>query len=158
VARCADTCFNSHAVEGIPVSARRTSTSGTVNRPPSPDPGTDPAAGASSALHKQNCDVILIEPWIYQRFEIRHSPYRIVTHGVTQTALGIVSGNRVGQSICEYEKESTTGNESCTSFILRVFWFSVKLRREESAEGEIPPCGRGFSRHEDLSSDLLWAA
>jgi hypothetical protein len=41
---------------------------------------------------------------------------------------------------------------------LVLFWFSVKLRREEAAEGEIPPCGRGFSRHEDLSSDLLWAA
>jgi hypothetical protein len=39
-----------------------------------------------------------------------------------------------------------------------VFWFSVKLRREEAAEGEIPPYGRGFSRHEDLSSDLLFAA
>jgi hypothetical protein len=41
---------------------------------------------------------------------------------------------------------------------LTVFWFSVKLRREEAAEGEIPPYGRGFSRHEDLSSDLLFAA
>ena len=39
-----------------------------------------------------------------------------------------------------------------------LFWFSVKLRREEAAEGEIPPYGRGFSRHEDLSSDLLFAA
>jgi hypothetical protein len=36
-----------------------------------------------------------------------------------------------------------------------VYWFSVKVRREEAAEGEIPPCGRGFSRHEDLSSDLF---
>ena len=37
----------------------------------------------------------------------------------------------------------------------RVYWFSVKLRRKQAAEGEIPPCGRGFSRHEDLSSDLF---
>jgi hypothetical protein len=40
----------------------------------------------------------------------------------------------------------------------RLFWFSLNLRREESAEGEIPSCEWGFSRHGDLSPDWLWAA
>jgi hypothetical protein len=50
------------------------------------------------------------------------------------------------------------GNTGIAVSKLALFWFSVKLRREEAAEGEIPPYGRGFSRHEDLSSDLLFAA
>ena len=33
---------------------------------------------------------------------------------------------------------------------LLVYWLSVKMRNE-SKRGEIPPCGRGFSRHKDLS-------
>jgi hypothetical protein len=34
---------------------------------------------------------------------------------------------------------------------LFVFWFSVKLRGSFSPKERIPPFGRGFSRHEDLS-------
>jgi hypothetical protein len=46
----------------------------------------------------------------------------------------------------------------------RVFWFSVKMRERISPKGrKIPPFGRGFSRHKDLSvrcgfSLGFWAA
>jgi len=33
----------------------------------------------------------------------------------------------------------------------KLFWFSVKLRPPSDRIGEIPPFGRGFSRHKDLS-------
>ena len=45
------------------------------------------------------------------------------------------------------------GHDPNSYFVL--YWFSGKVRREEAAEGEIPPYGRGFSRHMDLSSDLF---
>ena len=33
---------------------------------------------------------------------------------------------------------------------VELFWFSGKMRRKSGRRGEIPPFGRGFSRHEDL--------
>ena len=35
--------------------------------------------------------------------------------------------------------------------VVILFWFSVKLRRDISPKEKIPPFGRGFSRHKDLS-------
>jgi hypothetical protein len=43
---------------------------------------------------------------------------------------------------------------------LVMFWFSVKMRPSSGRRREIPPCGRGFSRHEDLNDPMVfyWAA
>jgi hypothetical protein len=45
-------------------------------------------------------------------------------------------------------------------WLLKVFWFSVKMRPSSGRRREIPPCGRGFSRHEDLNDPMVfyWAA
>jgi len=43
-------------------------------------------------------------------------------------------------------------HELNTGSYVELCWFSVKMRRESRRRGRIPPFGRGFSRHEDLSN------
>ncbi len=45
-----------------------------------------------------------------------------------------------------------SGSEAAYDLLMLVLcWFSVKMSLESQQSGEIPPYGRGFSRHEDLS-------
>jgi len=82
-------------------------------------------------------------------------------HGELETVLYIVKGRarfRWGNHL-EFVDEAGPGDFIYVPPFVphqeinaRMFWFSVKMRGSVSPKGrKIPPFGRGFSRHEDLS-------
>jgi hypothetical protein len=96
--------------------------------------------------------------------DLQAKDLQLALRAAEQYAAGDYAGVLAARDSLNAERKEAVASHLARFTGLPVFWFSVKMRERISPKGrKIPPFGRGFSRHKDLSvrcgfSLGFWAA